>query len=113
VSVGGGVVLCVVFGKGGGSWGGGGGVGGGGGKVFDIPSFACHEDLAHSILLEQLDDFRAWCSGWHGDSSRDLQIADALIPPPALNRTTCSSQYRQIMRGTVAVKYSMLVSMVD
>lgn len=80
--------------------------------MFDIPSFACHEDLAHSILLEQLDDFRAWCGGWHGDGSRDLQIADALIPPPALNRTTCSSQYCQIMRGTVVVKYSMLVSMV-
>ena len=53
---------------------------------FHVPCLACHEDLANSLLLEQLDDFRAWCGGRHSDGGRDLHTADAMIPPPAARR---------------------------
>lgn len=46
-----------------------------------IPSF-CHKDLVHTLLLEQLNNFRAQHGGRDSDGSGHLQTADGMIPPP-------------------------------
>ena len=48
-----------------------------------IPSLR-HKDLVHTLLLEQLNDFRAQHGGGDSDGSGHLQAADGMIPPPAV-----------------------------
>ena len=50
-----------------------------------IPSF-CHKDLVHTLLLEQLNNFRAQHGGGDSDGSRHLQTADGMIPPPVVRQ---------------------------
>ena len=50
-----------------------------------IPSL-CHKDLVHTLLLEQLNNFRAQHGGGDSDGSGHLQTADGMIPPPTVRQ---------------------------
>ena len=50
-----------------------------------IPSLR-HKDLVHILLLEQLNDFRTQHGGGDSDSSRHLQTANGMVPPPVVRQ---------------------------
>ena len=56
-----------------------------------IPSL-CHKDLVHTLLLEQLNNFRAQHGGGDSDGSGHLQTADGMIPPPAVRQRGSADQ---------------------
>ena len=56
-----------------------------------IPSL-CHKDLVHTLLLEELNNFRAQHGGGDSDGSGHLQTADGMIPPPAVHQRGSGDQ---------------------
>ena len=60
-----------------------------------IPSLR-HKDLVHTLLLEQLNDFRAQHGRGDSDGSGHLQTANGMVPPPVVCQRGPSDQTQTV-----------------